>query len=105
MPLLCVRPIAGSSTRNFLALKGVKSFNCAQRSTEASGLAVKDAINGRLGRLQLRRQPGLAPAGRLLDFPKKGRGVFIHSRQSIHEWIGTQYLNEYELAPNLYACV
>lgn len=105
MALLRFIPIAGPAARDFPALQGMKAFNRAERSAEASGLTVEDSVHGRLGRLQLRRQPGLAPACRLLDFPKKGRRVFIHTRQSIHEWIGTQYLNEYELAPYLYACV
>lgn len=48
----------------------VKTLNRSKRRAETSRLPVEDAVDRWLGRLDLRRQARLTPAGSLLDFPE-----------------------------------
>jgi hypothetical protein len=73
------------STRIVLTMSVVETDDCRERSAQATGLSVQDAIDRRLRGIDLCRQASLAPTCLLLDFPEKGRRVFVHNPQSIHE--------------------
>lgn len=66
-------------------MKAVQANNCGKRGAKAPGLTVQDAIDSWLRCFDLCCQASLAPAGLLLDFPEKGRRVFVHNPKSIRE--------------------
>lgn len=51
----------------------------SQGVTQTLRLSLEDAVDGRLRGLEFHREPVLAPTCRLLNFPEKGRRVFVHT--------------------------
>lgn len=70
---------------DMLTMLEMQSYDRRKRCAQATRLSIEDAIDRRLGSLDFCSETSLAPTGLLLDFPEKGRRVFVHGSQSIRE--------------------